>query len=178
MSYPDIQYFGEAGEISAKFRPAGHSPDLTIGSRVTAHYLATSVSTNGRFGLYKWEMAPGLPGASPHFHKTISESFFVLSGNVRLFNGDRWIDASQGDFLYVPEGGIHAFQNESNEPASMLILFAPGAPREPYFEAIAEMAAGRKFTDEEWAEICIRNDNNFIDPKSRSLYQKLLSRKP
>jgi oxalate decarboxylase/phosphoglucose isomerase-like protein (cupin superfamily) len=26
----------------------------------------------------------------------------------------------------VPEGGIHASRNESDEPASMLILFAPG----------------------------------------------------
>ena len=59
----------------------------------------------------------------------------------------------------------------------MLILFVPGAPREAYFEAIAEMAAGRKFTDEEWAEICMRHDNYLIDPKSRALYEKLLSRK-
>ena len=34
-----------------------------------------------------------------------------------------------GDFLFVPEGGIHGFRNESGAPASMLLLFAPGAPR-------------------------------------------------
>jgi hypothetical protein len=44
----------------------------------------------------------------------------------------------------------------------MLILFAPGAPREDYFEAIAERVAGRYFSDEEWTELCHRHDNFFV----------------
>jgi hypothetical protein len=55
---------------------------------------------------------------------------------VRLYNGEKWTDATAGDFLYVPQGGVHAFRNESGEPASMLLLFTPGAPREPYFEEV------------------------------------------
>jgi mannose-6-phosphate isomerase-like protein (cupin superfamily) len=92
----------------------------------------------------------------------MSESFFILSGSVRLFDGKRWVDTKAGDFLFVPEGGLHGFHNESDEPASMLILFAPGAPREGYFEAIAAKAAGQKFSDEEWKEVCRRHDNYFI----------------
>jgi len=93
----------------------------------------------------------------------MSESFFILSGAVRLFNGERWVNATEGDFLYVPEGGIHAFANESGAPASMLILFAPGAPREAYFEALAEIAAsGRQLSDEEWLELGRRHDNYFV----------------
>ena len=65
-------------------------------------------------------------------------------------------------FLYVPEGGLHGFHNESSEPASMLILFSPGAPREAYFEALAERAAGRRFSEEEWQELCRRHDNYFV----------------
>ena len=45
-----------------------------------------------------------------------------------------------GDFVHVPPGGIHAFRNESGEPASMLIHFAPGAPREAYFEGLPDLA--------------------------------------
>ena len=175
MSYPDAPYVGNEGEINAKFRSASAEPELTIGSRAKVHYLATGSSTQGRFGLYRWEMESGSPGPIAHFHKTFSESFFILSGVVELFNGNDWVDATAGDYLYVPEGGIHGFRNNSGKPATMLILFAPGAPREPYFEALAEIAAGRQFSEEEWAEICIRHDNYFIDPKSRSLYQKLLS---
>jgi quercetin dioxygenase-like cupin family protein len=87
----------------------------------------------------------------------------VISGSMKLYNGERWIDATAGDFLFVPEGGLHGFGNACDEPASMLILCAPGAPREPYFEAIAERASGRQFTDEEWTEICLRHDNHFVD---------------
>ena len=177
MSYPDARYFGDEGEISAKFRPMKQEPELTIGARASVRYLATGASTNGQFGLYRWEMLSRAPGPIPHFHKTMSESFFILSGTVRLFNGERWIDATAGDFFYVPAGGIHGFQNDSAEPASMLILFAPGVAREPYFEALADIASGRQFSDEEWANVCIKYDNYFIDAKSRSLYQKLLSDK-
>ena len=84
----------------------------------------------------------------------MSESFFILSGKVQSFNGERWIAATEGDFLYVPEGGVHAFHNDSGQPASMLILFAPGAPREAYFAELAEIAAsGRQLNDEEWIEL-------------------------
>jgi len=45
----------------------------------------------------------------------------------------------------------------------MLLLFAPGAPREAYFEALAEKVAGRQFSDEEWGDLCLRHDNYFIE---------------
>ena len=162
MSYPDARYLDEMGQISAKFRPADQKPELTIGSGTMVRYLAIGASTHGQFGLYRWDAKPHTPGPSAHFHRTMSESFFIVSGTVRLFNGEHWINATAGDFLYVPEGGVHAFQNESDESASMLLLFAPGAPREAYFEALAEKAAGRRFSDEEWRELCARHDNYFI----------------
>jgi hypothetical protein len=34
----------------------------------------------------------------------------------------------------------------------MLMLLTPGAPRESYFQALAGIAAGRKFSKEEWRE--------------------------
>ena len=159
MSYPDPRYLGDKGEISAVFRPADAEPELRKRSGGGAHYLATGASTHGQFGLYRWDMAPSPSGPDPHFHRSISESFFVLTGTIRLSNGERWTDGTPGDFLYVPEGGVHAFRNESGEPASMLILFAPGAPREPYFEQVAGMA-GR--SEEERAEFFLRHDTFWV----------------
>jgi len=162
MSYPDPRYLGDKGEINATFRPAKDMPDLTIGQDTAVSYLGTGASTHGQSGLYRWDAKPHTRGPHAHFHRTMSESFFVLSGTLRLFDGAHWIDAKAGDFLYVPEGGIHGFHNESDEPGSMLLLFAPGAPREAYFEAIAEKAAGRQFSDEEWTDLCRRHDNYFL----------------
>lgn len=154
MSYPDPRYLGDQGEASAAFRPAGQEPELLMRTG-TASYLATGASTNRQFGLYRWDMAGPPSGPDPHFHRSISESFFVLSGTVLLYDGRRWVDATAGDFLFVPEGGVHAFRNESGEPASMLILFAPGAPREGYFEELAGLS---QLSEEEQAEFFIRHD--------------------
>ena len=104
-------------------------------------------------------MGPAPAGPGPHFHRTISESFFVLSGTIRLFNGERWVDGTAGDFLFVPEGGLHAFRNESGEPASMLILFVPGAPREGYFEGLA---SGVERSEEEWAKFFADHDTYWV----------------
>ena len=158
MSYPEPRYDGEPGLVNARLRPADHPPELTYPSGGTAHYLATGESTGGQFGLYRWEMAAAPSGPQPHFHRTISESFYVLSGTIRLYDGTAWIDGRPGDFLFVPEGGLHAFRNESGEPASMLILFAPGAPREDYFETTARMAGGLVLSDEEKAAFYVRHD--------------------
>jgi mannose-6-phosphate isomerase-like protein (cupin superfamily) len=160
MSYPPKRYLGEKGESSATFRPADTKPDLVSASGNRTHYLATSASTKGELGLYRVDLQPRSPGPSTHFHKTISESFFVLSGTVQLFDGRRWVKAREGDFLYVPAGGLHAFKNESNEASSMLMLFSPGAPREEYFEKVAEMA---RRGGTELAEFLERHDSYFVD---------------
>jgi mannose-6-phosphate isomerase-like protein (cupin superfamily) len=159
LSYPQPRYVAEGGELAATFRPADHEPELTYANGNTVHYLATGESTNGQFGLYRWEMGPSPSGPGPHFHRSISESFFVLSGTVRIFNGTRWIDATPGDFVHVPEGGIHGFRNESGEPASMLLHFAPGAPREEYFERLPELFG---MSAEEQAAFFLRHDTFWL----------------
>ena len=162
MSYPEPRYHGHSGLTTATFRPSAHAPELTYSNGGAVHYLATGASTAGKFGLYRWEMGVTPSGPGPHFHRTISESFYILSGTVRLYDGKRWIDGAPGDFLFVPEGGIHAFRNESGEPASMLILFAPGAPREEYFETLARVADGLVVSDEERTAFYLRHDTHWL----------------
>lgn len=92
-------------------------------------------------------------------------SFFVLSGTVRLYDSRTWTDATAGDLLYVPVGGVHAFRNESGQRAEMLLMFAPGAPREAYVEAVVEQAAsGRQLSDEERVELLRQHDQYEAEP--------------
>ena len=158
MSYPEPTYLAADGEASATFRPVTTPPDLD-GATGAVHYLATGARTAGGFGLYRWSMSGVPSGPDPHFHRTISESFFVLSGTVRIYDGTRWLDTVAGDFVHVPAGGVHAFRNVSGAPADMLLLFAPGAPREAYFETLAGWAAeGRRPGADELAELWARHD--------------------
>ncbi|MFB7581826.1 cupin domain-containing protein [Streptomyces hydrogenans] len=160
-AYPAAHYTGEHGEISARYRAADTPPDFVATGAAPAayHYLSTTLSTRGEYGLYRVDMGPESAGPSTHFHKAMSEAFFVLSGTVRLFDGERWVDARSGDHLYVPVGGLHAFRNESGEPASMLMLFAPGAPREEYFERMGGLA---ELGDEERAAFLVEHDSFFV----------------
>ena len=160
--YPKTRYFGDGGEPSAWLRRADQPAELRTGSGF-AHYLATGEATQGQFGLFRWDMNPRSGGPAPHFHRTMSESFFVLSGAVRIYDGKDWVETGPGDYCFVPEGGIHGFRNDSGEPASMLILFAPGAPREWYFEGLVEMfQPGREVSSEEFKEFCERHDNYYL----------------
>jgi len=160
--YPEDRYVGDTGEVSARWRPSDAEHDL-VNRGGSVDYLGTGASTNGDYGLYRWNMGGEPSGPDPHFHKSLSESFFVLSGTMRLFDGTTWIDGRPGDFLYVPEGGLHGFRNESGEPASMLILFAPGAPREGYFEGLAKIArTGVRPSAEEMAEFYRRHDTYWV----------------
>jgi mannose-6-phosphate isomerase-like protein (cupin superfamily) len=156
-SYPPDVYSGEGGDVSARLRRADAPRELPH-----AAYLATGATTNGSFGLYRWEMGPQPSGPAPHFHRSITESFFVLSGTVRLYDGRRWLDAAPGDFLFVPEGGVHGFRNESGEPASMLLLFTPGAPREDYFETLADAARREAMSEEDWTAFFLRHDTFWV----------------
>jgi mannose-6-phosphate isomerase-like protein (cupin superfamily) len=140
-------------------RKPDQPPELTYRSGGTVHYLATGASTNGQFGLYRWEMSGEPSGPGPHFHRSISESFFILAGSVRIYDGRRWIDTAPGDFVHVPEGGVHGFRNESGEPASMLLHFAPGAPREGYFEGLPDLANA---SEAERTEFFLRHDTFWL----------------
>ncbi|TDC12853.1 cupin domain-containing protein [Streptomyces sp. 8K308] len=172
MSYPEPRYHGDTGQVSAVHRPASAGPDLVSPSGTRTFYLATgkpagkrlSATTDGEFGLYHVvDLVPGA-GTGTHFHRTMSESFFVTSGSLRVFDGERWVDAPRNDFLYVPPGGLHAFANESDEPVSFLMLFTPGAPREGYFEHVSELAG---LSQQEREDFFVAHDSYFIEPSQQ-----------
>ncbi|WP_127507707.1 cupin domain-containing protein [Actinoplanes solisilvae] len=126
MSYPSPSYHGDSGELTATVRNASAASELDDPTSAMS-YLATGASTGGKFGLYRVDFKGPRGGPGPHFHRSISESFFILSGIVRIHDGRAWNDAGPGDFMHVPEGGIHGFRNDSGAPASMLLL-ATGTP--------------------------------------------------
>jgi mannose-6-phosphate isomerase-like protein (cupin superfamily) len=124
----------------------------------SVRFVAPGSTTAGRFGLFEYTAQPG-SGAPTHLHHTLSESFYVLGGELTIFDGRAWSVFGPGDYAYVPEEGVHAFRNDGAVDARFLILFAPGIPRERFFTEIAEIrTSGRTLTDEEWADFYARHD--------------------
>jgi quercetin dioxygenase-like cupin family protein len=155
--YPPDRYRGTTGEVSARIRPDATEADIRYRTGGTCEYLATGDQTGTTFGLYRWTFGEDESGPDPHFHRAITETFYVLSGEVQLYDGSGWRTGRPGDLMFVPEGGLHGFRGA--DQASMLLLFAPGAPREDYFETLA---AAEPMTAEERAEFMLRHDTFWV----------------
>lgn len=65
-----------------------------------------------------------------------------------------------GDCLHVPAGGLHGFRGGNH--ARMLLMFAPGAPREDYFETLSRLGYGETMSDDERAEFMLRHDTYWV----------------
>jgi len=157
-----VSYLGETGETSAVYR-AFEAVEALTRPTGAVRFTAPGSVTRGEYGLFRWEMEPRAGGPAAHFHRTFSEAFYILAGTVRIFDGTAWIDATEGDFAYVPRGGIHAFRNDSDHDAAMLILFAPGIARERFFEVTTEIArSGRTPSPKEWAAIYAEHDQVMV----------------
>jgi quercetin dioxygenase-like cupin family protein len=167
--YPPIRYTKAQAEASAWVRRGDAAPDYLArahngqsysATQAKYHYLADRQQTDGDYVLYRVELAPDCGGPAPHFHRTMSEAFFVLSGTVEFYDGNEWINRTLNDFVYVPPGGIHGWHNESDEPASMLVLFTPAGPRTQFFEGLAHLS---DLNDDERREWFARHDNIYVE---------------
>ena len=158
--YGAQRYFGKDGVVDDKFRAASEPPD-SVNPSSSLHHLVKGSETGGGYGLFRVDFAPTRgAGTGEHFHRTFHEDILVLSGRMSLFDGEKWNDAGPGDFLHIPPGGRHSFSNESGEPASMLMLFAPGGPRERYFDELGQLA---ELDEGQRLEFFLSHDNWFID---------------
>jgi mannose-6-phosphate isomerase-like protein (cupin superfamily) len=158
--YPPDVYRGDSGEASAWLRRDDAEPEITYRSGGTCEYLATGDSTGGHYGLYRWTFGDEESGPDPHFHRAITESFYVLEGSVRLYDGTGWVTAGSGDFLHVPEGGLHGFRG--GDGARMLLMFTPGAPREDYFETLDAVGRGAAMSPDERVAFMLQHDTYWV----------------
>jgi uncharacterized cupin superfamily protein len=149
---------------SHQVRPLADHPFVGAGTGRDLRMVATGSITGGRFGLLEYRLDAHRPGASPHFHTTFSESFYVLYGTMTLYVDGEWRPCVPGDFAIAHERGVHGFRNDGDEPSSVLILFTPGIAREEFFAEMAEIGrSGRTPTKEELAAIYARHDQVMVD---------------
>ncbi|MGD9647673.1 MAG: cupin domain-containing protein [Pirellulales bacterium] len=104
-------------------------------------FLATGAETGGAYALWEAKVLPG-GGPPPHTHSREEESFYVLDGEVTFYVGDERLVAAAGTFINMPIGVLHAFRNETDQPARMLISVAPAGLEEMFFEVGQAVADG------------------------------------
>jgi quercetin dioxygenase-like cupin family protein len=99
-------------------------------------FKAASEDTDGAFALFDTVILP--QGGPPlHIHHREDESFYVLRGQIEVFDDERTIRATTGSFVHIPKGTVHGFKNVGKEPARMLVLVTP-AGLDKFFEEMGE----------------------------------------
>ncbi len=124
----------------------GEGPTVRMGPN-SITYKTRSETTGDAVGIYELTLAPGMPGAGPHYHKIMTEMFHILSGTLSMLVDDEIIQAGPGDFIQVPPGVVHAFDNRGKETVRFMLSFTPALAREGFFEGLAELAVSGRFGD-------------------------------
>lgn len=96
-------------------------------------FLVTGEETGGRYASFEATVLPG-GGPPPHLHRNEDETFYVIEGEITFQVGDDRFVAGPGAFVNMPIGNPHAFKNETDQTAKMLISYAPAGLENYFFE--------------------------------------------
>jgi len=83
--------------------------------------LATTEETQNGFGIIKLTVPSGFPGAPPHYHEHMPETFYVLEGTIELLLDGKTKSLSAGEFGLVQPGVVHGYRNPFDKPAAFLV---------------------------------------------------------
>ncbi|HEY0984527.1 cupin domain-containing protein [Schlesneria sp.] len=104
-------------------------------------FLATGEETHQQYSQFEATVPPG-GGPPPHTHSREVEGFYILEGEITFTIGDSKFVATAGMFANMPVGVAHAFKNESDRPAKMLVTVAPAGLEKMFFEFGVPLAEG------------------------------------
>ena len=154
MSYPPPLYDGTTGEVSATIRPNDTRPRCDLPQREPRplpvdRRLDRAPVRALPLGVRRAAQRPGR--ALPPDHDRVV--LHPVRRGQHLRRDPLEPHRGPATTRTCPPGGLHGFRNESGA-ASMLLHFAPGAPREAYFEGLARAAAGETMTEPSATSSC------------------------
>ena len=100
-------------------------------------FKATASNTAGRFDFILETLDP-LTGPPLHVHDEQDDTFYVLKGVLTVQAGDEILDLDPGDFISIPPGVAHTFDNVRNGDVGVEVInvMTPGG----LFPMIEDMA--------------------------------------
>jgi quercetin dioxygenase-like cupin family protein len=101
-------------------------------------FLVTGDESGGAYFTMEALVPPG-GGPPPHIHSREDETYYLLEGEIEFLLGEETIVAGPGDFVSVPRGNVHRFQNTGTDTARLVLTFTP-AGIERWFEETLERA--------------------------------------
>ena len=100
---------------------------------------ARTSDTDGQFSLFD-QITPKGFAAPPHYHSAVTDSFYIIDGELDYAIGDTvYYGVTGGSFIYIPRMTRHEFRVIS-ETARFLLICTPGGSFERYFEDLSSPA--------------------------------------
>lgn len=91
--------------------------------------------TGGAFSAIEIVVPPGM-GPPMHTHANDCEFFYVLEGEITFEHPGGTLKGRPGDFVFLPNGGHHAFRNDGDIDAKALIVISPGVEAHHFFQEL------------------------------------------
>ena len=92
----------------------------------TVTFLKTAADTNGEYTLVEVELADG-GGVGLHYHKTYSEKFTAVDGEVQVQLSKSIHTLKNGETATAVPNVNHLFRNRSGKPCKFLVELRPGS---------------------------------------------------
>jgi len=110
-----------------------------VGDRYTT--LIDGARTGGAYAMIEAWVPPG-GGPPPHIHSREDEGFHVLEGTVRFHADGKTFLGNPGDWVHLPKGSLHRFENVGTAPARMLVMVVPAGLEQMFAEVGAPAPHG------------------------------------
>ena len=88
--------------------------------------------------IIEYTLEPHRPGALPHYHRELTDTFYVLEGELCMRVGDQEMTATAGSLAVVAPGTTHGFRNDTDKPTRFL-LHASGPQHKSFLLELFEL---------------------------------------
>ena len=102
-------------------------------------FLQSKEDTGGGLDMFEMTVHPNSRMPVAHYHESWDETVYGLSGVMSFRVGGRDVTIGPGETLFVPRGVVHAFSNDTQEPATCLAVLTPGVLGPGYFREVAAL---------------------------------------
>lgn len=100
----------------------------------------SSAQSEGQWFVLEYTAPPNFSGPPPHYHKVMTEIFYVLEGRLTFRVGEQTREVGPGGYAFVPPGAMHGFSNPTDAPAKYLGIVTPAILEQYFHEMVALVA--------------------------------------
>ena len=137
MTATKYKLFAEASQTAVIVKPDEGRKLWVWGDLYTIKI--SGAETNGAYALIECVVGPE-SGTPLHIHHAEDEMFYILSGALSVWTEGQKTVVGTGSYVYIPQGLVHAWKNESDEPVRFLTSVTP-AGFEQFFVAIGQVVS-------------------------------------